>query len=503
MRTMSGLDGAFLHIETPDTPMHVGALYLLKRQPDAEESYFDAVERLLMPRLAMSPFFRARLARTPFNLANPLWDEHRLPNPAYHLRQVILPRPGSFEQLQDKVAELHAQLLDRSQPLWELTVIDGLADGNVAIYMKVHHAALDGASGVTLANALFDSSSTPRPIPDNWREQAASSQRVGLIDRIGLVAQQTSDQYARMMRGIPDLLHVAGGLVKHSQTSKGQPPGTPKNLSFGPKTPLNVPITAERGFAAVTLPLAGVKQIATLQNAKLNDVVLALCSGALRAYLRQHRCLPDKSLIATMPVSLREADDQRTTTQATLTLVNLATHLADPLERLTAIRKASSAAKSFTHQAKSVTPTDFPSLGVPWLLSGLAALYGASRISRLVPPIANLLISNVPGPRQPLYVAGAEILSYWPLSIVEHGLGLNVTVMSYCDSLDIGLTVARKAVPDVHLLAQMLNHAYEELLQSANATVAEPVTPDPNDSQNVKKRTARTSKTHPTTPEPH
>ena len=120
-----------------------------------------------------------------------------------------------------------------------------------------------------------------------------------------------------------------------------------------------------------------------------------------------------------------------------------------------------------------------------------------------MPPIANLLISNVPGPRQPLYVAGAEILSYWPLSIVEHGLGLNVTVMSYCDSLDIGLTVARKAVPDVHLLAQMLNHAYEELLQSANATVAEPVTPDPNDSQNVKKRTARTSKTHPTTPEPH
>lgn len=471
---MSGLDGAFLHIETPETPMHVGALYLLSKPENMEGSYFEEVKRLLMPRLAMSPFFRARLAPMPFNLVNPVWVEDRLPNPEYHLRQVLLPHPGSIEQLQDKVAELHAGLLDRSQPLWELTVIDGLADGSVAIYMKVHHAALDGASGVALASILFDSSATPRPVPADWREQASQSAPTTLLQRIGAAVKQTSDQYGKLMRGIPELLDVVGGLLRQSGAG-GVPSGKQKqNFALGPKTPLNVPITSERGFAALTLPLAGIKRIAATHDVKLNDVVLAICSGAMRSYLKQHRSLPRKSLIATIPVSLRAAGDTSTTTQATLTLVNLATHIADPLKRLHAIRGAATAAKTLTNQAKSVMPTDFPSLGVPWLLGGLASLYGLSRISSVVPPIANLLISNVPGPRQPLYVAGGQILAYWPLSIVEHGLGLNVTVMSYCDSLDIGLTVARNAVPDVHLLAQMVNRAYEELEQLPAPATGEP-----------------------------
>lgn len=466
---MSGLDGAFLHIETPDTPMHVGALYLLNKPAGLEGSYFEEVKRLLMPRLAMSPFFRARLAPVPFNLANPVWVEDQLPNPEYHLRQVLLPHPGDLQQLQDKVAELHAELLDRNQPLWELTVIDGLADGKVAIYTKVHHAALDGASAVALAKVLFDSSATPTPVPDNWRELALSqSQPSSWLERMTQVMQQTRDQYTKLAATVPDLLKLVSESFRPTGASPAAAPSAAAGLAgftLGPKTPLNVPIDSRRGFAALTLPLAQLKQFAAVHDIKLNDVVLALCSGALRRYLLQHRCLPRQSLVASIPVSTREAGDTSTTTQVTLGLVKLATQFDDPLKRLKSISSSSKRAKKITGKTKSITPIDFPSLGMPWLLRGLASLYGASKITRVVPPIANVMISNVPGPQQPLFVAGAEIVAYWPISIVEHGLGLNVTVMSYCDSLEIGLTVAQQAVPDVHLLAQMVKDAYEELMQ--------------------------------------
>jgi diacylglycerol O-acyltransferase len=182
-----------------------------------------------------------------------------------------------------------------------------------------------------------------------------------------------------------------------------------------------------------------------------------------------------KSLLATMPVSLRDAGNTEMTIQATLTLVRLATHVADPLRRLQAVRAAAGAAKALTRHARSIIPTDFPSLGVPWVVGGLASLYGRSRLAAHLTPLANLAISNVPGPRQPLYLAGGRIRACWPLSIVTHGLGLNITVFSYCDTLDFGLTVARAAVPEVQSLATALQAAYDELAQlSVAPPAAEP-----------------------------
>jgi diacylglycerol O-acyltransferase len=266
---------------------------------------------------------------------------------------------------------------------------------------------------------------------------------------------------------LPEGLQLVAGMFKAE--GKGKAAGMRQNLAFGPKTSLNVPISGERGFAAVSLSLAGVKEIARRQEATLNDIVLTLCSGALRLYLQEHGGVPRKSLIATMPVSLRDAGNTDTSIQATLTLVRLATNLADPLRRLHAVRAAADAAKALTAHARSVIPTDFPSLGVPWIVSALAALYGRSGVARVIPPLANVAISNVPGPRQPLYLAGARVRACWPLSIVEHGLGVNITVFSYCDSLDFGLTVAHDAVPDVHALAQALTSAYAELEQLSQA----------------------------------
>jgi diacylglycerol O-acyltransferase / wax synthase len=206
------------------------------------------------------------------------------------------------------------------------------------------------------------------------------------------------------------------------------------------------------------------KSLAAAHDAKLNDIVLALCSGALRRYLAHHGGIPKKPLTAAMPISLREAGNTDFTTQATMPLVNLHTHIADPVRRLCAIRDSAGAVKAMVQQAKGVVPMDFPSIGVPWVLHGLAELYGRSHLAGVMPALANVVISNIPGPRVPLYAAGARMSDYWPVSIVEHGLGLNITVISYAGSMGFGFTTARAAVPDAHRLTHALVEAFEELL---------------------------------------
>jgi WS/DGAT/MGAT family acyltransferase len=255
-----------------------------------------------------------------------------------------------------------------------------------------------------------------------------------------------------------------------SSNGNGGPTGAGRlgsNFTFGPRTALNVPIDAERGFAGVSVPLDALKQIAQAHDAKLNDVVLALCSGALRRYLQAHGGLPKKPLIAAMPISLREAGNTDYGTQATMLLVSLHTHLADPRRRLRAIRDGAGAVKALARRASGVMPTDFPSIAVPWLLQGLAALYARSGLTRAVTPLANLVISNVPGPPAPLYAAGARMTTYWPMSIVEHGLGLNITVMSYAGAMGFGFMTARRAVPDARELSSALLLALEELSATA------------------------------------
>ena len=228
-----------------------------------------------------------------------------------------------------------------------------------------------------------------------------------------------------------------------------------------------MPITAERGFAAVSIPLDTLKRLAASHEAKLNDIVLALCSGALRRYLARHGGIPRKPLMATMPISLRDAGNTEYTTQATLSLVNPNTQIADPVKRLHAIRDASLAVKTLARRARGVIPTDFPSIGAPWLLHGLATLYARSGIAGAMPPIANVVISNVTGPQLPLYVAGARMATYWPLSIVEHGLGLNITAMSYAGAVGFGFTTARCAVPDARKLSAALMAALDELVAAS------------------------------------
>jgi WS/DGAT/MGAT family acyltransferase len=276
----------------------------------------------------------------------------------------------------------------------------------------------------------------------------------------------------KLVRHLPDVVRTLAGMFGASgsaeagkgQAGKGQ---LGRNFAFGPRTPLNVPITAERGFSGLSLPLDVLKQLAAAHNAKLNDIMLTLCSGALRRYLAQHGGIPKKPLTAAMPISLREAGNTEFTTQATMPVVNLHSNIADPLRRLRAIRDSAGSVKAMVQRARGVVPTDFPSIAVPWALHGLAALYERSSRTGVVPPLANVIVSNIPGPQVPLYAAGARMSTYWPMSIVEHGVGLNITMMSYAGAMGFGFTTARSAVSDARELSHALAATFEELLEKS------------------------------------
>jgi diacylglycerol O-acyltransferase len=476
MKPLSGVDGAFLHLETPETPMHVGSLSLFDL-PDGYQGDFHAdVKAQMKKRLKLVPVFTRKLAAMPLQFANPAWVTDDKVDLDYHVQHLKLPAPGTQAQLEDKAGLLHSELLDRSRPLWRLYVIDGLQSGQIGYYIKVHHAVLDGQAGVMLAQALFDVTPKPRSIP---RSAGLRAEHPGMGELAAAALKHDVSQYVKLVRHLPDVVRALSGMFGAAAPSeaKGR---LGQNFSFGPKTPLNIPITGQRGFAAVSVPLDTLKQLAMRHEAKLNDVVMALCSGALRRYLAGHGGIPKKPLIASMPISLRAAGNTEYTTQATLSMVNLNTQIADPVKRLRAIRDASGAVKAMARRASGVIPTDFPSIGVPWVLHGLASLYGRSGLAGAIPPIANVVISNVPGPQVPLYAAGARMATYWPLSIVEHGVGLNITVMSYAGAMGFGFTTARCAVPDAGELSAALLEALDELVARSSSPVRRKASPRPS-----------------------
>jgi len=470
LQQLTGLDSAFLYLETPETPMHVASLHLYDLPEGFRGDFLKTVRAHIRSRLHLLPILRRRLAPLPLHLASPVWVDDGRVDLANHVRRATLPKPGTHAQLNDWVAQAHAATLDRSRPLWAFWLIDGLASGQVALYCKVHHAALDGASGVVLVSNLLDTApeprkpgrSLPRASRAGARERAAEA---GLRAVFGTAFEHTAGQFVKLVRSLPGVLPLLAGMIGGARSPAGRS-GLAlmrRNLAFGPRTPWNGAIGRERSVATVSLPLDAVKAIARAHDAKVNDVVLAICSGALRRYLSAHGGVPRKPLVAAVPVSLRAAGDVDYGTQATMVPASLATHLADPLRRLRVIRDAAGASKSLTASVKRALPTDFPTLGLPWLLSALASLYGRTRLANAIPPIANLVISNVPGPQVPLYLAGARMRTYWPLSIVEHGLGLNITVESYCDSLDFGLVACRSSIPDLDALAAAMREAFDEL----------------------------------------
>jgi WS/DGAT/MGAT family acyltransferase len=472
MKQLSGLDATFLYLEKPEMPMHVGAMHLLELPAEHRGRYVNDLRRLIASRLPAAPALRRRLWWMPLNLANPAWVDAE-PDLAQHIVEHRLPRieAASFDALtlmEAQVSRLHPQLLDRSRPLWKMHVIEGLprsASGckQVGVVTQLHHAAVDGQAAVALGNVLFDLTPEPRAI--ELRPSArVKTFRLDMVEMLRGAITMEAAQVARIVRNLPATLGTVASTAKavlHPKKLLGQGSG---NVTLAPTTPMNTTVGTSRAFAAASLPLAELKALAHAHQATLNDLVLMLCSGALRCYLQQRGELPRKSLVAAVPITLRASGDTRADNQASMSLISLGTHLANPGKRLAHIRAASAAMKSTMGGMKSILPTDFPSIGVPWLIEAAASLYGKARVAEKLPQLANLVISNVPGPQVPLYLAGARVLNNFPTSIVVHGLALNITVQSFGAAMDFGLMADGVALPDVKTLAQAVGTAFDELL---------------------------------------
>jgi WS/DGAT/MGAT family acyltransferase len=482
MKHLSGLDATFLYLETPETPMHVGGLNLIDLPKGYKGDFYEDVKAHVASRMHLAPVFQRKLALMPFELADPVWVEDDDVDLDYHIRRIILPKPGTMEQLETYVGRLHSSLLDRSRPLWEFYVIEGLNTGQVGFYSKLHHAAVDGQAAVALAHAVLDVTPKPREVKPPPARSRRREYQLGVAELAQAALGNMVAQYVKLGLYLPK---AAKTVAKLAIPRKG-PDGKrgfawAKNLSLGPRTPLNVSITNQRLFATASLPLSDVKKIARHFGVTLNDTVMALCSSALREYLAatSEKGIPKKPLVAAVPVSMREPGNKEANNQVAMMFCSLATNVGDPVERLRAINASTDAAKQSFGTLQEIIPTDFPIFGAPWLMSGLASLYGRSKIANKIPPLANVVISNVPGPQFPLYIAGGKIATYYPVSIIAHGLALNITVESYHGSLDFGFTACRRIMPDVRDIAKYLKDAHAELLSLVDATPEEELAPKP------------------------
>jgi len=449
---MSPADSIFLMVESREHPMHVGGLQLFV-PPDGADS--EDVRRMFQQMVGaddVRPLFRRRARRSIATAGLWGWDEDGAFDIEHHVRHTALPRPGRVLELLALCSRLHGNLLDRHRPLWEVSVIEGLADGRYAIYFKIHHALVDGVSALRLVQSSLSDDPDERDMPPPWAARpkpgdAPGASPHGLIDDpAGALRMALS--IAAEAAGLP------GALVK--TVSRGlRDQAAPLSFS-APKTMLNVPITGARRFAAQSWPIDRIRRVAKAGDATLNDVVLAMCSGALRAYLHGLDALPDVPLIAMVPVSLHVDDHHREGGNAVgVVMCNLGTNIADPGDRLAAIHASMTDGKAAMSTMSPVQIVAMSAIGLSPL--ALAQLPGVQSMFR--PPF-NLVISNVPGPRAPLYYNGARLDGVYPLSIPVDGQALNITCTSYSDALAFGMTGCRRSVPH---LQRLLGHLDAEL----------------------------------------
>lgn len=463
MDHLSSMDASFLHFETPETPMHVGSLMLFDLPEGYQGDYYEDVKAMLGKRLHLSAMMTRKLASMPFELANPVWIEDEDIDLDYHVRSLTLRRPGTMAQLEQLVARLHSSLLDRSRPLWEMYVIEGLENGQVAFYSKAHHSGVDGKAGVELAKVLYDVTPEMREVPPPRRRRSTGggNYQLGVAELLRAAAENTAQQYRKFAELLPTAAKAFGAAATVLASQRTLPGQRSLNLGLAPKTIFNDSITNQRSFGTLSVPLADIKALGRRVGGTVNTIVMAMCSIALQRFLKERNLLPKEALIAMVPVSLRTEGDDAMNNQVSMVRVDLATDIADLPARFKAIHASSEAAKAVVRELKPVLSVDVPITGSPWLMTGLASLLGRSGLASRQPAAGNVLISNVPGPPMPLYMAGARMAHYYPVSIPYHGSALNITVQSYAGLLEFGLTACRR------VLSQDESHEIVRYLQGA------------------------------------
>jgi diacylglycerol O-acyltransferase len=476
MRQLSGLDTMFLNLETNAVPMHIGGLTIVDPSSAPKDFGFDAIRRHIESRLHLLPMFRRRLVTSPLNLDLPYWIEDPEFDIEHHVRHRALPRPGNDKQLADFICDVMSTRLDRSMPLWRAYYVEGLAGGRVALLTKIHHACVDGVSGAELMSVLLDLSAEPRVVPPPerpWEPEALPSPIQLAASTARNLAMRPREAWRLLRETGPYLFSAGRAALAHrrARDHAGDLDDTPvedRDVGAAPRMRFNTTITARRSFAFRSLPLADVKLVKNTFGTSVNDVVLAACAGALREYLLEKHELPDKTLVAAVPVSVRTEEEKGTHgNKVTMARTALHTEIKDPVERLQALSKRMGKVKKSFKATPARRMMDWVNVPSPGLLAQAARLYENFSIQDYVYPPYNLVISNVPGPPQPLYLGGARVQANYPISIPYHGLAFNITVMSYLDNLDIGLTAHRTTVPDIDHLMELLEQSLAELKRRA------------------------------------
>ena len=490
MRQLSGMDVSFLNMETPSTFGHVASLNIFDPSGTEGGAGLEATKQIILERIELLAPFRRRLVEVPFGLDMPYWIEDPDFDIDFHVRHHAVPPPGTPEQLGEIVSRIVARPLDRSRPLWELYVIEGVDNGRlIAQLTKVHHAAIDGASGAGMLAAILDESPDFRPsgVATPWepdtvptdeqmlrltareylrrpekfirlsvrtmRELAASTQSGGLRAIADVVAQPMPGTLGKLMRE----------RLRGTNHDIDNPPALPTTQA--PHTPWNRAITPHRRFASTTIKLDDAKRIRRQFGCTFNDVVMALCSGALRRYLVLHDCLPAEPLIAMVPISVRTGNESDAyQNRVSALLADLATNEPDPVRRLKRVQKSMTAAKENFAAIPAEALQDFTQFAPPAVAARAMRMYSRLRIADRMNPPFNLVISNVPGPANPLYSAGARLKHFYPVSALTDGQGLNMTVQSYNGNLDFGFISCRDLVPDLWVITDMLHDSLNELL---------------------------------------
>lgn len=499
---LSSMDAAFLYLETPEMPMHVGSLSMFQLPKGYEGDFFEAFKTQIEDRLADTPMLKRKLARTVLDFDHPSWIEDDQFDINRHIFRGSLAAPSDMDALRRIVGWMHAKLLNRARPLWEFYLFESMPGNQVGLYVKIHHALIDGGAGMALTKIIYDTVPNPEPRVREAIAAPTEAPKPGLVD----TATGAMESYLRFWQapfkpdaagsfslprsGRTDLGsvlmdHIAGQIeigVKLAAAVPAMAGTAAKNLPqlfdvsrlsdlrkmTAPKTPLNKSISSERAFATVTLPLSRVKAVGKAAGGSINDAVMALSAGMLRRYLQESNSLPPRALTAGVPISLREDGNANANNQVFAMICQLATDVEDPRQRLATIIAESGKSKAMVSPFKDLVPlvSNASTIGLPMAAQVLALLYSRSGLADVLPPATNVCISNVPGPRMALYAAGAELLHLYPVSIVTHGMALNITVQSYRDQLEFGLIAGANILPDVQRLANMMRDELDTLEQA-------------------------------------
>jgi WS/DGAT/MGAT family acyltransferase len=460
---LSGVDASWLHFETEDVPLHVASCPVFQL-PDGvhPDTFFEGLKELVKERAPALKNYRIRRIDTPFNLDHPVWhDDVANIDFDYHVRRVRLPKPGSLEQLEAACSRIAAAPMDMNRPLWEYHLIDGIQGNRVCLVIKIHHAVIDGESGVMQLDLMLDPTPEPRRIPAR-DDLPAGTGAPNMWELLNDAFLSFLKQPLNMLEALPRMAQAANNYssIMLERLTQGE-----RINRVAPPTPFNRSISRSRRYVMGTVSLEEVKALKTALGVTLNDVVMTICSGALRRYMERSGGDLDAELLAMVPVSLRKesANKDHLGTLVTGMVCGLATDIADPVERAQAINRASRASKTEVEATKGAMIQDYNIAGAPMAMRVASQLYGGLKLADLHQPMFNVTISNVAGPRQPLYLNGARMMHYHPLSLVTHGLGLNITVQSYCDTLNFGLISCARLLPDVAQIRDDLLSSFEEL----------------------------------------